>query len=166
MTNHDWLPVLICLEEHGGDWIAYIDAVYAKFREDFIDSKPEFRGRALGMKRLPLTNGREATFWHLTSEGEKEDERTPDLRRCERIGWPRPSIEHEAEPSVKVWEEHRRGNEYRVHIWVEADDYVVVLARRRVGQPDEYVLPWTAFIVESGHYRRGLQKRFERHAQK
>jgi hypothetical protein len=49
-------------------------------------------------------------------------------------------------------------------MWLEAEDYLVVLARRKVGQPDEYVLPWTAFIVESGHYRRGLQKRFEKYA--
>lgn len=169
MTNHDWLPALICLEDHEGDWDRYIDAVYARFREDFIDSKPEFRRKVLGMKRLPLTNGREATFWHLTTEGDgPEGQRELQLPRCERIGWPRPTIEHEADADVKVWEEQRkgRGNERRVHIWVERDDYVVVLARRRVGQPDEYVLPWTAFVVESGHYRRGLQRRFEKYGQK
>ena len=166
MPSREWLPALVCLDQHGGDWDTYIDAVYAVFRRDFVDSRPKFRGVALGLKRLPLTDGREATFWHMASEGEKEDERIPELRRCERIGWPRPTIEHEADPEIKVWEEHRRGNEYRVHIWLEADDYVVVLARRRAGQPDEYVLPWTAFVVESGHYRRGLQKRFEKYRQK
>lgn len=161
MANHAWLPALICLADHDGDWGAYVDAIYAKFREDFIDSRPRFRGAALGMKRLPLRDGREATFWHLTSQGDgPEDERVLHEPRCERIGWPRPSVENEADAAVKVWEEPR-GSEFRVHIWVEADDYVVVLVRRKVGQPDEYILPWTAFVVESGHYRRNLQRRFE-----
>jgi hypothetical protein len=29
----------------------------------------------------------------MIQEGRTEDERTPDLRRCERIRWPRPIIE-------------------------------------------------------------------------
>lgn len=162
MANHPWLPGLVCLADFGGDWDTYINAVYEVFCRDFVRTRPQFRGVALGLKRLPLTDGREATFWHLTSEGPDESERTPALPRCERIGWPRPSIENEADTEVKVWEEHRRGNEYRVHIWAERDDYLVVLARRRVGQPDEYVLPWTAYPLDRPHNRVKLQRRYER----
>ena len=46
----------------------------------------------------------------LVQEGKVEDDRTPDLRRCERIRWPRPIIEHESEDSILVWENERRGN--------------------------------------------------------
>ena len=159
MADHAWLPGLIYLTDFGGDWNSYIEAVYQRFVHDFIDSRPVFRGKPLGLKRMPYTDGREATFWHMTSEGEDESNRMLELRRCERIAWPRPVIEHEADADLKVWEEPR-GSERRVHIWAESEDYVVVLARRKVGKPDEFVLPWTAFIVESGHYRRNLQKRF------
>ena len=163
MPGSDWLPPLIDFADHGSDWATYLDAVYACFRADFIDTVPEFRGRKLRLKRHPLHEGREATFWHLVSQGETEETRVPEIRRCERIPWPKPVIINEAQPTIKLWQEPR-GSELRVHMWLEAEDYLVVLARRKVGQPDEYVLPWTAFIVESGHYRRGLQKRFEKYA--
>lgn len=169
MVDHAWLPELICLADFGGNWNAYFDAVYQCFVRDFIASKPVFRGKALGLKRIPYTDGREATFWHLISKGDDEetdeDDRTPDLRRCERIAWPKPVIEHETDATLKVWEQPYR-SELRVHIWVEAKDYVVVLARRKAGKPDEYVLPWTAYVVDSDQYRRKLQKRFTKYAPK
>ncbi|MNH30689.1 hypothetical protein D3C79_909980 [compost metagenome] len=45
--------------------------------------------KRLGLKRHPVIQGKEATFWHMISEGNDEAERLPDLRRCERIRWPR-----------------------------------------------------------------------------
>lgn len=56
-----------------------------EFYLDFLDSKPVFQGRRLGLKRHPLSQGKEATFWHMISEGTTEEKRTPDFRRCERI---------------------------------------------------------------------------------
>ena len=82
-----WLPPLVLLRDHGGEWERYLEAVYAWFKQDFINSKPVFQGRRLGLKRHPLTDGKEGTFWHMTSEGQDEENRLPDLRRCERIRW-------------------------------------------------------------------------------
>jgi hypothetical protein len=73
----DWLPPLVLLSDHGGYWHRYLDALYAWFKQDFIDSKPVFQGRRLGLKRHPMTDGKEATFWHMTSEGQDEENRTP-----------------------------------------------------------------------------------------
>jgi hypothetical protein len=80
---------LVRLEDHGGDWQRYIDAVYAVFYGDFIASQPRFRGRPVVIGKQ-IIDGKERTFWHATSEGNIEVQRTPDLRRCERIGWIRP----------------------------------------------------------------------------
>jgi hypothetical protein len=102
-----------------------------------------------------VIQGKEATFWHLISEGELESDRLPDLRRCERIRWPRPVIEHTTEPVIKVWE-NERGSEKRVCLWLESAEYLVVLARRK-----SYVLIWTAFPVTEAHRKRKLQREYE-----
>ena len=56
-----------------------------------------------------IKRGREMgqTFWHMISLGKVESERTPELRRCERVSWPRPLIEQCQRDGVKVWEEMR-----------------------------------------------------------
>ena len=151
----DWLPSLVLLGDYGGNWDAYLDAIYAWFKQDFIDNKPTFRGRRLGLKRHPLVHGKEATFWHMTSEGSDESNRIPDLRRCERIRWPKPVIEHADDRKIKCWVSVKR-NENRIHIWLEELDYVVVLADRK-----GYILPWTAFLVTREHTRAKLRKEYE-----
>ncbi len=84
-----WLSSLVLFSDYEGDWNRYLDALYMWFRQDFIDSKPVFQGQRLGLKRYPLSHGKEATFWHIISEGKNEDDRLPDFRRCERIRWPK-----------------------------------------------------------------------------
>ncbi len=156
MTEQNrWLPPLTLLEDCGGEWNRYVEKLYEYFKQDFVHHKPTFRGRRLALKRYPLSQGKEATFWHMTSEGKDEATRTPDLRRCERIRWPRPIIELADAKGVKVWTSIRK-NEARVHIWLESEDYLVVLADRR-----GYLLPWTAFLVAQDHTRRKLQKDYE-----
>ena len=115
----EWLPELELFSDYGGDWERYLDAIYTIFCHDFVDSKPFFRGQRLALKRHPVVEGKEATFWHMTSEGSVESERTPDFRRCQ-IRWPRPVIENEDDPALKVWSE-KRGNENRIHLWFEAE---------------------------------------------
>lgn len=156
MSQPDWLPDLVLFQDYGGDWNPYLDAIYAYFEQDFVHSKPEFRGRRLGLKRHPEYDGKSATFWHMTSEGSDEAERTPDFRRCERIRWPRPIIENDNDPVIKVWTEKRNGNN-RIHIWYEDEGYLVVLDDR-----GDYILPWTAFYIEYEHERVKYTKRWKR----
>lgn len=158
----DWLPPLVLMGDSGGDWAAYLDKVYHFFVADFVDSKPSYMGRRLGLKRHPIIDGKEATFWHMTSEGEIEADRTPDFRRMERIRWPKPVIENTEErqdaPVVKVWRNVRSKNETRILIWVETEQYLVVLADR-----GDYILPWTAYQVTRSHQQRKLQKEYEKY---
>lgn len=150
-----WLPPLVLFNDYGGDWPSYLDAIYDYFKVDFVDNKPMFQGRRLGLKRHPLSQGKEATFWHMIQEGAVEEDRTPDFRRCERIRWPRPIIEHDADNSIKVWSNQRRG-EKRICLWFEQENYLVILADR-----GEYILPWTAYLVEQPHRQRKLQREYE-----
>ena len=119
-----WLPDLILMTASGGDWGRFFSAVYAAFEQDFVLNKPEFRGKRLGLKRHPEYAGKSATFWHMISTGEVEAEREPDLRRCERIRWPKPIIENDSDLALKVWAEPR-GKQQRIHIWFEAEGYLV-----------------------------------------
>lgn len=149
----NWLPPLVELSSYGGDWNRYEAAVYEFFRADFITSVPQFRGKRVGLKRHPVIQGKEATYWHCISEGKFEADRLPDMRRCERIRWPRPCIEHETE--LKVWTEERNGED-RIHLWLEAEGYLVVLAVR-----NGYVILWTTFFVKHEHERRKFTRRYE-----
>ena len=158
MTNAcKTLPPLVLLHNFNDDYFKYENAIYQLFIKDFIDSNPVFRGQTLGLKRHPLFKDREATFWHILSEGPIENERTPDLRRYERISWPKSIIEycHTSCTNIKVWENYRKG-EKRILLWCEDIEYLVVLAERK-----DYILFWTAYPVTDGHTKRKLQKEYE-----
>ncbi len=79
----------------------------------------------------------------------------PDLRRCERIRWPRSIIEGADTKYVKSWKNSRKGEE-RLVLALEDFSYVVVLADR-----SDYVLLWTAYCVEYEHRRRKLREEYE-----
>lgn len=150
-----WLPPLILLSEHGGNPKRYLEAVYAAFKKDFVDSAPYFRKQRIGLKRHPVIDGKEATFWHLISAGEDEASRLPDMRRCERIRWPRAMIEAEEWSEVHCWPSPRNA-EQRLCLALKDYSYLVVLAVR-----NGYYIPWTAYYVEREHRRRKLQKEHE-----
>ncbi len=156
----NWLPEFEPLENYDGDWQIYIDALYLIFKQNFIDSITYFRDQKIGLKRTPIIDGKESTFWHITSEGEIEDERMPDLRRCERIRWPKPIIENHTDDSLKIWTEKHKG-EQRIHIWFQDDGYLIVLNRR-----NGYLILWTAFHVARERQKQKYLKRWERNRDK
>ncbi|WP_086872393.1 hypothetical protein [Kosakonia pseudosacchari] len=151
------LPLLILFEHYKGVWDDYFEAIYEVFHQDFVLSKPVFRGKRLGLKRYPEYDGKSATFWHMISTGDQEDERVPDIRRCERIAWPKPIIDNCDEPCLKVWAEPK-GKNQRIHIWFENENYLVVLDDR-----GNYILPWTAFYIQEEHKKKKYNKRWERY---
>lgn len=79
----------------------------------------------------------------------------PYLRRCERIRWPKPIIENYADiDNIKLWENERKG-EKRICLWVEREEYLVVLAERK-----GFYLLWTAYLVTEDHRKRKLEKEY------
>lgn len=152
MNNFE-LPDIIEINEFGGDFNRFLEAVYQIFKNDFVISKPTFQGVRLGLKKYPLVQEKEYTFYHMTHKGDVENERVPDLRRMERIAWPRPMIDNSGIECLKVWRNTRRGKggtKSRILILHEVERYIVVLDDR-----GDYILPWTAYLIEGS---RQLQK--------
>ena len=92
-------------------------------------------------------------------EGQIEEDRTPDLRRCERIGWLRAIIDNADDDRVKVWENERtgtKGRERSVLLWLEEEDFLVVLGKRA-----GYYLLVTAYQTNRDHTRRKLRREYE-----
>lgn len=157
----EWLPDLFLFEESDGDWPLYLSRLHRQFLKDFVDSKPRWVGKEVRLKRHPEYEGKSATFWHMISEGETEAERTINLRRCERINWPRPIMDEfdDSPPGTSscrlLWWTELRGTETRYHLAPNDFSYVVVVADR-----GEFVLPWTAYFVEHAHRREKLRKKW------
>lgn len=156
-----WLPDLVLFEECSGVWPKYVEVLHGYFVADFVRSKPRWPGKRVNLKRYPEYEGKSATFWHFISEGEDEAERVPDLRRCERIRWPRPMMDEFKEnpptpDSRMVWWKEKRRGETRYVLCSLDFSYKVVVADR-----GEYVLPWTAYCVEREHERAKLQRKYE-----
>lgn len=159
-SDADWLPDLIPFSRYG-NWGAFLDAIHERFLDDFVRSKPTWPGKRFNLKRHPEYDGKSATFWHIISEGPIEDERMPDLRRCEQIAWPRAIIT--AFPNRKpregdrmVWWKNQRKGESRILLALTDFSYLVVMADR-----GSYIMLWTAYPVEKEHQRRKLRRDFE-----
>jgi hypothetical protein len=153
-TEYMDLPELVELSQFGGDFHKYLDAVYEIFKQCFIDQRPVYRGIRLGLKKHPQFQNKEATFWHMTSEGEDEETRTPDLRRLERIKWPSELINNSEHPYLKVWENQRK-DKTNILIYHEGEDYLVVLRKAK-----DYIIPWTAYLVTYPFRKQRLMKEY------
>ena len=151
---NDWLPSLTRLEDHDGNWDKYINAVFAIFYHDFIETQPKFAGAWVRCRKDPIFDGKEAGFWHSVSEGPDEDQRTPDLRRCERIAWVRKIIENALDRRVITWK-RRKGREQRHYLWLE-ESYLVVLGER--GRRYQLI---AAFCTDREHTKRKLRREYE-----
>ena len=153
----EWLPDALRYSDFNGEWDRFLVNVYEIFERDFKKSRPSYRGFPLKYDSS-IEDGKEAVFWHLTSQYDKKTgNREMDLRRCERIPWPRPMIEHPTDKSLSVWKSERkkpsRPRQTRVLIWLENLDYVVVLAER----PRAMILV-TAYCTDIKSHKEKLRK--------
>ena len=152
------LPGIICLEDFGGDYSRFIDAIFEVFEKDFIKHKAHFGTFQLHYRYHPAYQDRPYAFYHMTHTGLDEDNRLPDLRRCERMPWARPTIEETGSLGLKFWEQDRR-NGHRVCIWLEVDNgenYFVVLYVHK-----DYVRLLTAFYGDYPNYAEKRQKEYD-----
>jgi len=148
------LPALVFMSDYD-EFVDYFEAIYAIFKRDFVDSKPTFEGKVLRLKSYPFIDGKEYTFYHFTHSGNDESGRLPDLRRMERIAWPRPFIDYSNDSSLKVWK-NKRGTRTRVLIFHEVENYLVILEER-----ENYILPWTGYLVEYSNRKEKLLREYE-----
>ena len=135
-------PDLVLFDAFGGDWSAYETELHRFFLNEVAGGGLQFRGVSVRCRRRPEAGGRWASFWHLVQEGRVEDDRTPDLRRCERIRWVRWVIENAgAHSKIDEWQ-NTRGTETNTLLWY-CEEYLVVLAQRQ-----DYFLLKTAYCTE------------------
>lgn len=145
MTPPELLPF-------GGEWATYEAELHRIFVEEIAGGGLQFNGQRVGCRRHPEAAGRWASFWHLVQEGRVEDDRTPDLRRCERIRWVRWVIENAAtHAEIDEWQ-NTRGTEVNTLLWFR-EEYLVVLAQRQ-----GYWLLRTAYCTEKSGRIRQLRK--------
>jgi len=120
-----------------GDWPSYEDAVYEAFLESFVRPSIEFQGCPVSAPYRPESRGKHFSFWHVISEAphpsnRNEDDRIPNIKRCERIRWIAWAIEQANTGQNNVsWWENQRGRDTHIVIWVERWDFAVILGKRQ-----------------------------------
>ncbi|MCF6175413.1 MAG: hypothetical protein L3J71_06575 [Victivallaceae bacterium] len=164
-----WLPELITLNDvsqHSGEeenWDFYFNFIYQVYIREFKEDIFEFKSKRVTIRRHPEIDGRDYSFHHIVSEDEVtgggEDDRMINLRRAERIRWPKAIIlNYEDGDFIKCWtyqKRKRKGTKPRVHLWFN-DEYLVVLEERR-----EYTLFITAFPTERERKKEKLEREFQ-----
>jgi hypothetical protein len=140
-----------------GNWNDYEEILYSFYQKEIAYAGLLLDGLPVRCRFHPPTKNRGYGFWHCIQEGNVEDDRLPDLRRCERIQWIAWMIQNaENNESISWWEE-KRGTETDRLLWLEDEDYLVVLAKRR-----DYWLLKTAYLSTGFHKKVTLRKNRER----
>jgi len=152
-----WLPAALRYGDFDGDYDRFLAVVYEVFERDFKQSKPHYHNHAISYDSR-MEGGKEAAFWHITSSfNPSTGSRELDLRRAERIPWPRPMMENCSDKAISVWKNERIREEgarqTRILIWLEGLDHLVVLAEMR-----RLIVLITAYCTDSNHQRRKLRK--------
>ena len=98
MDKCKWLPDIVECTDFN-KWNEYLDSIYEIFKKDFVDNRPIFEGKGVNFRKAPMDGKYEHTFIHLTHKDEyhtssNPNERLPDPRRAERIGWNKAIIEN------------------------------------------------------------------------
>lgn len=149
-------PELILLNDYNGDWPSYLEAIYQSYLDDVVNAKLKYNKLPVKFQFRPLYEGKGFAFWHTISEGEKEENRTADLRRCERITWIAWMIKNStATTKVTTWE-NKRGKNHHIVLFFEAESYVVILAKR-----NGYYLFKTAYVTTPQRKKQLIKERKE-----
>lgn len=167
----EWLPEMAPVNP----WTeATYDMLYEIFCRDIRDSNLKYSGHGVWIFR-DLEDGKEAIFWHLTSRKEKakkiprrkrkffpadqeviQPERLPDMRRCERLPWIKPLIEHPADPEVLAWDYDEGDRTVKTYVWIREYDFVVILKKF----PDGRRRLITSFYVDSQYKKNDFTRKY------
>lgn len=148
-------PDLIFLEDYNGNFDKYFAAVYNIFETDFIKTQPLYQNQRVVVRKYPEVDGIHKTFYHITHQGEDENNRKPDFRRMERIRFPKFVIENHLHNEILIWK-NKRGKDERVVLFNEAENYILILTER-----NGFYLFITAYYVETEHRKQKLLKEYE-----
>lgn len=165
--EHCWLPPIKPFPHESfnvDSYREYESSLYKEYRRQFWETHPMFEGKRVQVRRSPIIDGYEESFVHFTCKNyDGAENREPDFRRCERLHWIRPVIEHylckqtcdENCEGIKTWEEPYK-NTVRVNFLFEEERYLVVLEKR-----ESYCLLITAYYLDYENTLRKHLKKYE-----
>lgn len=167
----DWLPEIATVNPWTEDTY---EMLYGIFCRDIRDHNLRYIGNDVWIFR-EMEDGKEKIFWHLTtrdvkrkkiprrkrkfySEGQTdiETERLPDLRRCERLPWVKPLVEHPSEPEVLAWDYVEGDRTIKTYIWIKDYDFVVIMKK----YPDNKRRLITSFYVDRSFKRKDFERKY------
>jgi hypothetical protein len=167
----EWLPE----KANVNPWThSTYDMLYAIFCRDIRDYDLRYIGNDVWI--FPDTeDGKERIFWHLTTRDVKrkkiprrkrklypkgqpdtETERLPDLRRCERLPWVKPLIEHASEPDVLAWDYEEGDRTIKTYIWIKDYDFAVIMKK----YPDGKRRLITSFYVDDTYKQEDFERKY------
>ncbi|MES3022693.1 MAG: RlfB protein [Pseudomonadota bacterium] len=137
-----------------------IPHLYAIFRRDFIDSAAILGGKIWVDPQVSRkSEGKEETFWHLTSRDDytfeyvggqrikKWNARFTDFDRSCRLAWVREIIDNHSHQEVSLFyhRETTGKKNIRLYLWAHAEKFVVIL--QKLGKSSTYLV--TSFYVDN-----------------
>jgi hypothetical protein len=167
----EWLPEIATVNPWTN--ITY-EMLYEVFCRDLRDNNLKYIGCDVWI--FPeMEDGKEIIFWHLTTRENKsktvpfrkrrfypegqsatEAERLPDLRRCERLPWVKPLIEHPSAPEVSAWDYEEGDRTIKTYVWIKESDFVVIMKK----YPDGKRRLITSFYVDNTYTREDFRRKY------
>lgn len=168
MNKCKWLPEIIECKDFG-KWNEYLDEIYTIFQKDFVKDKIMFEGKYVNYRKAPMDGKYEHTFIHLTHKdifhnSNDPNERTPDLRRAERIGWHKPIIENylckeyckDCEKILYFEEYH--GKNIKAYFLFKDVRFLIIIEKRK-----KYNLLITGYYVEYDNAMEKYLKKYNKY---
>jgi len=164
----EWLPELLPLDPWREN--SY-DILYEIFVKEILNVSKDNRLLYLDnpVWIFPdLEEGKEKIFWHLTSRtvsvvrrnkrkfnNPDDNERYPDMRRCERLLWVRAIIDNASSDDVLNWD-IEEDDCIKTYLWLRKHDFVVILKK----YPNNKRRIVTSFHVDNEVKRRDFEKKY------
>jgi hypothetical protein len=154
MNFPSWLPELFNVNPWSD---RTYELLYEIFHTNFVASKASHNGTPVLVSQTK-EEGKEITFWHITTREDKEcEQRLPDHRRCERLPWLKPMLEDSDKPDVLAWEHTEGDGVIKVYVWLKEHDYIAIMKKTSKGR----LILLTAYWIEYGNIKRKLMKKYE-----
>ncbi len=168
MDNCEWLPEIVECKDYT-KWNEYLDSIYKIFKADFIDTRPIFEGKKVNYRSEPMDGKYESAFIHLTHKDEfhisnNPNDRIPDPRRAERIGWNKAIIENYkcdrkcADCEGVLYYEAYYKNKIRSYFLFKDSRFLVILEKR-----EKFNLLVTGYYVEYDNAMNKHIKKYEKY---
>lgn len=168
----DWLPDIVSVDP----WTeGTYDMLYQIFCRDIRDYDLRYFGNKVWIFQ-DIEDGKEKIFWHLTTRSARaikiprrkrkfypagqtyiDEDRYPDLRRCERLPWIKALIEKAREPGLITWDYEEGDGTIKTYVWLKELDFAVIMKK----YPDNKRRLITSFYIDKNFKRKDFERKYE-----